>query len=185
MASYMTAASATDRAIGPGVSRVWERGTIPSVGNKPSVVLSPTIPQKAAGKRTEPPVSVPIAQGTIPEATAAPEPLDEPPGTRATSSSHGLCVVPILWFVPQPPKANSTVFVFPIRIPPEAINRFATSAVTMDRRSFHSAQPAAVSLPSTSTMSFNAKGTPWNGPFLVPEAISAVAICAAARASSA
>ena len=40
-------------------------------------------PLKAAGMRTEPPVSVPIATGARPRATATAEPDDEPPGTLA------------------------------------------------------------------------------------------------------
>ena len=42
--------------------------------------------------RIEPPPSVPSASGTIPAATAAPEPPLEPPGVR--SSDHGLRVSP-------------------------------------------------------------------------------------------
>ncbi len=38
------------------------------------------MPQQVAGLRTEPPVSVPSAAGASPAASAAPEPLDEPPG---------------------------------------------------------------------------------------------------------
>src|SRR6185312_4878663 len=37
------------------------------------------MPHSAAGPRIEPPVSEPSANGTRPAATAAPEPLDEPP----------------------------------------------------------------------------------------------------------
>ena len=43
--------------------------------------MSPTVPQRPAGKRTEPPVSVPSAIGTSPAPTATAEPLDEPPGS--------------------------------------------------------------------------------------------------------
>jgi hypothetical protein len=50
------------------------------------------MPHSAAGWRMEPPVSVPIAQGALPAATAAAEPPDEPPGTRVVS--HGLSVGP-------------------------------------------------------------------------------------------
>ena len=50
------------------------------------------MPQSAAGWRIEPPVSVPIAHGALPAATAAAEPPDEPPGTRVRS--HGLSVGP-------------------------------------------------------------------------------------------
>ena len=46
----------------------------------PKVGFSPTTPQKAAGRMIEPPVCVPTASGTIPAATAAAEPWDEPPG---------------------------------------------------------------------------------------------------------
>ena len=52
----------------------------------------PTIPHSAAGWRIEPPVSVPIAHGAVPAATAAAEPPEEPPGTRARS--HGFSVGP-------------------------------------------------------------------------------------------
>ena len=40
------------------------------------------MPFSAAGIRTEPPVSEPSAAGAKAAATATPEPLDEPPGTR-------------------------------------------------------------------------------------------------------
>ncbi len=52
----------------------------------------PTTPQCDAGWRIEPPVSLPNAIGTMPAATAAAEPPDEPPGVRARS--HGLRAAP-------------------------------------------------------------------------------------------
>ena len=45
----------------------------------------PVTPEKLAGWRIEPPVSVPVAAGSRRAATAAAEPPDEPPGTRAAS----------------------------------------------------------------------------------------------------
>jgi hypothetical protein len=42
----------------------------------------PRIPQKLAGRRTEPPVSLPMAKSTTPAATTEAEPLDEPPVMR-------------------------------------------------------------------------------------------------------
>jgi hypothetical protein len=54
--------------------------------------LRPTIPHSAAGCRIEPPVSVPIAHGAAPDATAAAEPPLDPPGTR--ERSHGLSTGP-------------------------------------------------------------------------------------------
>jgi hypothetical protein len=41
------------------------------------------MPQKDDGRCTEPPVCVPNAKGTMKSATAAPEPLEEPPGVRS------------------------------------------------------------------------------------------------------
>jgi hypothetical protein len=42
--------------------------------------LRPNTPQQAAGVRIDPPVSVPSAKSHSPAATAAAEPLDDPPG---------------------------------------------------------------------------------------------------------
>jgi hypothetical protein len=47
-----------------------------------------TTPQKAAGWRIEPAVSVPSERATSPAATQAAEPPEEPPGTCA--GFHGL-----------------------------------------------------------------------------------------------
>jgi hypothetical protein len=43
------------------------------------------MPQQEAGMRIEPPPSLPWANGTMPEATAAAEPPDEPPVVRVGS----------------------------------------------------------------------------------------------------
>ena len=63
-----------------------------SAGTTPSPGLIPTSPQQADGIRIDPMPSFPCATGTVPEATAAAEPPDEPPGER--SRSQGLCVMP-------------------------------------------------------------------------------------------
>lgn len=49
------------------------------IQGEPGTPRKPKRPQNAAGTRTEPPVSVPIANGTMSAATAAAEPLLEPP----------------------------------------------------------------------------------------------------------
>src|SRR5437773_8930557 len=102
---------------------------MPKVLTRPIVVLRPLRPHHDAGSRTEPPVSVPIAQGAKPAATATPEPLLEPPGVRATVGSHGFHGVPRCWLVPHPPIANSTVCVLPMTIIPAATRRRARVAV--------------------------------------------------------
>ena len=96
---------------------------------RPIVVLSPLRPHHEAGSLTEPPVSVPIPHGAMHAATATPVPLLDPPGVRATAGSHGFHGVPRCWLVPQPPIANSTVWVLPITIMPAAIKRLAMVAV--------------------------------------------------------
>src|SRR5258707_12242655 len=70
------------------------------------------MPQYAAGRITEPAVCVPKASGTMPSATAAAEPLDEPPGVCA-----GLCGLAVLPAVKQ---ANSVVTVLPSTTAPAA-----------------------------------------------------------------
>ncbi len=52
----------------------------------PRLGLSPTSPQHAAGTRIEPPASVAWAIETIPEATAAAAPPDDPPEDRSVLS---------------------------------------------------------------------------------------------------
>ena len=63
---------------------------VPAASCTVEVGFKPTTPQQAAGCRIEPPVSVPNAPGHWPEATAAAEPPDDPPGVRVRS--HGLRV---------------------------------------------------------------------------------------------
>jgi hypothetical protein len=66
----------------PAVSQVGAKGTASAIQGSPGLSRRPKRPQKAAGTRTDPPVSVPSASGTIPAATAAAEPLLEPPVVR-------------------------------------------------------------------------------------------------------
>ena len=51
----------------------------------PQLGLKPQAPQKDAGRITEPTVWVPRATGIVPLPTAAPDPLDEPPGVLVKS----------------------------------------------------------------------------------------------------
>ena len=89
--------------------------------------LSPTIPQSDAGWRIEPPVSVPIAHGAVPAATAAAEPPEEPPGTR--SGSQGLRTGPKPEFSVEDPIANSSWFVLPSTGAPASRRRVTAVAV--------------------------------------------------------
>jgi len=60
-------------------------------GTRPCVGLKPQTPQKDAGRIVEPAVWLPSASGTIAAATAAAEPLEEPPGVCS-----GLCGLRVL-----------------------------------------------------------------------------------------
>ena len=75
--------SSTLRANAPVVSSVWEIGATPLRGQRLVVGLNPTTPQNDAGTRIDPTVSPPKEAGTIPAATDAAEPLEEPPDTRS------------------------------------------------------------------------------------------------------
>src|SRR5206468_11703512 len=88
IASSTTAQSSALRAIGPILSSVHESAIAPCRLTSPYVGRKPVTPQYADGVPMEPEVSDPSAYGTRPPATAAPEPLDEPPDHRSTF--HGL-----------------------------------------------------------------------------------------------
>src|SRR3954453_20365679 len=80
------ALSRTVRAMGPAWSSEDAKATIPQREQRPYVGLIPTVPVKAAGWRIEPPVSVAVAPRQSLAATVAPEPPEEPPGTRCAPS---------------------------------------------------------------------------------------------------
>src|SRR2546428_11945616 len=82
------AQSSTVRASGPQWSNVYELVMTPARLTRPNVGMSPTTPKSDAGPRIEPPVSEPSATGTMPAATAAPEPDEEPP--EKCARIHGL-----------------------------------------------------------------------------------------------
>src|SRR5919206_5117523 len=89
IASRTAAASRTDRATEP--SMVPPAQPSPTSGpwlTRPRVGLSPTRPHSLAGTRIDPPPSLAWATGTIPLATAAADPPDEPP--VECSGFHGL-----------------------------------------------------------------------------------------------
>jgi hypothetical protein len=85
MTDRTMAASSTVVVIGPAVSCEWLIGTIWVRDTRPTVGLNPTTPLTEAGQTMEPLVSVPIAAGARPMATAVALPADEPHGVRAGS----------------------------------------------------------------------------------------------------
>ena len=87
------------------------------------------MPQKAAGNWIDPQVSEPMAKGTSPAPTAAPEPLEDPPDQRDTS--HGVFPGPVklakAWLYPMPP-ASSTMASLAARTAPALRSRRTTVA---------------------------------------------------------
>jgi hypothetical protein len=74
------AQSRTLLAKGPTQSKDLDKGITPKALTRDQLGLSPVTPHIAEGCRIEPPVSVPKEAQTSRAATAAPEPLEEPPG---------------------------------------------------------------------------------------------------------
>src|SRR6516162_9373728 len=121
MAAAANARSPTLAANRPAVSSDQEKHFIPTVGRRRNDGLKPATPQKAAGRMIEPPVWLPSAIGTMPAATAAAEPADEPPGVYARLCGLRAALGSRL--------ASSLVTVFPKRRPP-ARRASATNAAS-------------------------------------------------------
>src|SRR4051795_6650962 len=129
------------------------------------------MPHQAAGPRIDPPVSLPIAPGHSPAATATPEPDDDPEGSSATS--HGLRAGGHGRSNEEPPMANSHVASLPVMTAPALRNRLTVKASSAGTWSFISAECAVVRMPAVLKMSFNPMGMPCNGPLQLPAATSA------------
>ncbi len=139
-------------------SKLKDNGNTPARLTLPYVAFMPTIPQDEAGLRTLPPVSVPIAMGSIPAATAAPDPDEEPPGwwlgfQGFRAGGHGKSNA-------GPPSANSWVESLPIRIAPAAFSLAATVASLCGILSASIFEWQVVLRPAVSTISLRPNGTP-------------------------
>src|SRR5688500_11396332 len=85
--------SAAVRASGPILSIVHDSAIAPWRLTAPYVGRSPLTPENEAGVMIDPEVSLPIANGTSPAATAAAGPLDDPPDQNAVF--HGVRPGPV------------------------------------------------------------------------------------------
>ena len=144
--------------IGPIWSKDEANATKPYLETKPYVGFNPTTPQKADGWRIDPPVSLPRAQGTIPAATAAAEPPDEPPGT--VFKFHGFFVFLNADVSVEPPIANSSIFNFPRFIKPSLFN-FSITVASYGETKFSSIfELQVVFIPFVHKLSFIPIGIP-------------------------
>src|SRR5829696_4164706 len=132
---------------------------------RPRDGFSPKRPQHDAGMRIEPPPSDAWATATMPAATAAAEPPDEPPAVW--SSAHGLWVGPndigsVVGVLP-----NSGVLVRPSTTKPADRRRRTRwlSSVSRWSMALRNRVPAYAGSPAIWPFrSFNRIGTPRNGP---------------------
>src|SRR5207245_10302906 len=113
-------------------------------------------PQDDGGRLAEPPVWRPGATGTMPVATAAAEPLEDPPGVCA-----GLCGFRVL---PGARTANSVVTVLPMITAPAARSIATTLASRDGVRPAQSTDPFSVGISAVSMMSLMPTGTPCRRP---------------------
>src|SRR5437660_8708293 len=109
---------------------------MPSIGRSPKLGLNPITPQNDAGRITDAAVCVPSAAGIIPSATAAAEPLDDPPGVR--DRSRGFRVLPGVY------TANSVVTVLPRMTAPASRSRCTQAASFAGRCPRQFGEPYAV-----------------------------------------
>ena len=180
MAASIGHRSATHPATTPGVSSEGASATPPARLIRPNVGLIPATPQKVAGMRTDPPVSLATAAGTMPEATAAADPPLEPPGTRPVFHGlRGLGRVACCEVIPQP---NSWERVTPTITAPAARSRRTSSASTSDTRPARTSEPWSPVAPATSNSSLTPTGTPCSGPRETPRRNSVVRARASATA---
>ena len=112
--------------------------------------------------RIEPPASLPWASATMPAATAAPLPPDDPPGV--IEGSHGLRVGPKRSGSVTGRMPNSGVLVLPTTIAPAARRRATTGESWSGTQSPSERLPFVVRSPSVSAnRSLMAIGTPASG----------------------
>ena len=154
----------------------------PGCGTRPKLGLCPTSPQNAAGMRIEPPPSLAVPRGTTPAATAAAEPLDDPPGVR--SRCHGLRLTPHALVRAKLRMPNSGAAVLPTGTQPAARSRAtSTSSAAAGSPPLNQSEPCEVGMPAQSWRSFTPSGTPASGPGSSPRATAASTASAERRAN--
>src|SRR5690349_13112954 len=136
--------------------------------SRPRVGFKPTTPFIAEGQMMEPSVSVPMATGARPAATAAPLPALEPQGVR--SSTCGFLVRPPTALQPlvelrERKLAHSLKLVLPRMIAPAARKLAMMGASRCVTLLINASEPAVVGIGSADSMlSFTSTGMPCRGP---------------------
>ena len=135
LAANSSAVSATSRPIGPSTEITDQPSARALSATRPGVGRSPTTPHRAAGMRSEPPVSEPVQIGSMPVASAAAEPPEEPPALSV--GLNGLPVAPQTGLRELAPAPMSGTLVLAVTMAPAArsLATIAMSAAgTLPRR---------------------------------------------------
>ena len=148
VAARNSRASSAQRASGPWWEIESNRPGSTSIGIRPRPGLSPTTPHHAAGMRTEPPMSLPSASGTQPEATAARAAAGR--AARACGArSWGLRVTPHSGLSVCSVWANSGVVVWPMMTAPARRRAVTTEASWSGTQCSKAYEPSVVRWPAT------------------------------------
>ena len=154
---------------------LWESASwLPPRLIAPTVGLKPKQPQKLEGRRIEPNTCVPMPTLTAPTATAAAEPLLEPPGVRVRSQGLRVargCI-----------QANSVVTVLPTIAAPASRNAATLAASRWPRKPANSGEPFSVGMSMVSMTSLIPTGMPSIGESGLPSRQRTVERSAAALA---
>src|SRR5699024_6320518 len=148
----------------------------------PRETFRPTSPHAPAGIRIDPPPSDPCAIGTIPAATAAPAPPEEPPGDRV--GSHGFTGGGAISVSVYGGRPSSGVAVLPTRLAPASANRVPTPSSTPGTKPSRAAEPACIGTPATIVRSLIGTGTPSSAPACATSPAATCSSTARARASA-
>ena len=142
IAASINAQSETVRAMGPRTLRLLQPSGTGYAGTRPALVLNPTTLQKLAGLRSEPPMSLPSASGSILAASATAAPPELPPHVRVRS--NGFFVSPKTSLKVCEPAPHSGTFVFPIVTPPASTRRWTISAFFLGTKFSNNFEPKVV-----------------------------------------
>ena len=157
-------------------------GTWPWRGARVSLGRWPYTPQKAAGTRIDPPMSLPNSMALSPVASAAAPPPVLPPGVRA--ESQGLRVRPKSGLSVCQSEVCVGTLVLPRSTAPACSTAAASGLSRSARARARAGTPEVVGRPATSMASLMVTGSPWSNPGTAPRARAASARRAASRADS-
>src|SRR6476469_9105948 len=162
-----SAMSSTVRAIGPVRPSQDQALISDGIGMTAWDGRKPTMLQKDAGIRSEPPMSLPSPIACTREPTTAATPPLLPPALRA--GAYGLVVVPKTSLNVWEPAPNSGTFVFPVLTTPAALSRAMIRSSLVGTKALSTTEPWVVRIPAVLLVSLWVRGRPCRGGSSAPE----------------